>query len=731
MKKFTKIMSVLMVLAMVLGMAACGAKTDSTATTAAPAETTAAPTETTAAPVEAVEVPGADATDDELYDYVLGDYYEAYMKALDSMDMSERYALEAIAEAKLLQASVLQPTTTRGGNYAIGRVVPKSICTTLFGSDADRQYSVMVTDELIKAADRDELKKIWAEAEDAAAYMAQAKEYLTSNGYTMKDSYDYIYTSDPQTWDVLATYLQADAEPIMQTYDGLMMYDSKNNQIPALAESVEVNDDQTVFTFKIRQGVKWVDSQGRELGDVTADDWLAAMQHMLDAQGGLEWLVVSGVSLVGAEEYMSGETTDFADVGVKALDDYTLEYTLNEPAPYFLTMLGYSIFAPMNRAYFLSQGGAFGVDEFATAKDSSTYTYGTSPDTIAYNGPFRVTSFTEKNTIVFSANDAYYAPERLGVQTLTWKFNDGTDATKSYNDMKAGDVSGAGLNTSTIEMAKTDGLFDEYAYTTETEAISFVAWLNVNRKAFANYNDATLGVSTQTDEQKELAHAALLNVHFRHAVHYSIDRATANAQRVGEELKYNSLINAYVPGDFVKLEHDVTVDINGTATTFPAGTFYGEIRQAQLEADGSHIKAFDVETGVGTGFDGWYNPEVAASEMAIAVEELKAQGYEISAENPVHLDLANYYGAEGFKNEGQAYKQSIESALGGLVVVDIVPFDTAQDWNNATYYPNTGAEMNYDIGTNGGWGPDYGDPKSYLDTILPGSNGMCKSFGLF
>ncbi len=729
MKKFTKIMSALLALVMVLSLVACGsAKPAETTAPAAPAETTAAATEPAAA-VEAPEVPGPDATDDELYDYVLSDYYEAYSKALECMDMSERYALEAIAEAKLLQASVLQPTTTRGGNYAIGRVVPKSICTTLFGSDADREYSVMVTEELIKAADRDALKQIWAEAEDAADYMAKAKEYLTSNGYTMKDSYDYISTADPQTWDVLATYLQADAEPIMQTYDGLMVYDSKNIQVPALAESVEVNDDMTVFTFKIRQGVKWVDSQGRELGEVTADDWVAGMQHMLDAQGGLEWLV-DGL-LVGATEYMSGETTDFNEVGVKALDDYTLEYTLTDSTPYFLTMLGYSIFAPMNRAYFLSQGGAFGVDEFAAAKDSATYTYGTSPDTIAYNGPYRITSFTEKNTIVFSANETYYAPERLGVHTITWKFNDGTDATKSYNDMKAGDVSGAALNTSTIEMAKADGLFDEYAYTTETEAISFVAWLNVNRKAFANYNDATLGVSTQTDEQKELAHAALLNVHFRHAVHYSIDRATANAQRVGEELKYNSLINAYVPGDFVKLEHDVTVDINGTATTFPAGTFYGDIRQAQLEADGSHIKAFDSETGVGTGFDGWYNPEVAASEMAIAVEELKAQGYEISAENPVHLDLANYYGAEGFKNEGQAYKQSIESALGGLVIVDIVPYDTAQDWYDATYYPNTGAEMNYDIGTNGGWGPDYGDPKSYLDTILPGSNGMCKSFGLF
>ena len=729
MKKFTRLMSALLALVMVLSMAACGGNASAETTAPAAPAATEAPAETTAAAVEAPEVPGADATDEELYDYILSDYYEAYSKALECMDMSERYALEAIAEAKLLQASVLQPSTTRGGNYAIGRVVPKSKCTTLFGSDADRQYSIMVTEEMIKAADRDELIKIWNEAEDAAAYMTQATEYLTSHGYTMKDSYDHIGTADPQTWDVLATYLEADAEPIMQTYDGLLMYDAKNMQVPALAESVEVNDDMTVFTFKIRQGVKWVDSQGRELGDVTADDWVAGMQHMLDAQGGLEWLV-DGL-IVGATEYMSGETTDFADVGVKALDDYTLEYTLADPTPYFLTMLGYSIFAPLNRAYFLSQGGAFGVDEFATAKDSSAYTYGTGPDTIAYNGPYRITSFTEKNTIVFTANETYYAPERLGIHTITWKYNDGTDATKSYNDMKAGDISGAGLNTSTIEMAKADGLFDEYAYTTETEATSFVAWLNVNRKAYANYNDATLGVSAQTDEQKELAHAALLNVHFRHAVHYSIDRATANAQRVGEELKYNALINAYVPGDFVKLEHDVTVDINGTATTFAAGTLYGDIRQAQLEADGSHIKAFDSETGLGTGFDGWYNPEVAAAEMAIAVEELKAQGYEISAENPVHLDLANYYGSEGFKNEGQAYKQSIESALGGLVIVDIVPYDTAQDWYDATYYPNTGAEMNYDIGTNGGWGPDYGDPKSYLDTVLPGSNGMCKSFGLF
>lgn len=668
-------------------------------------------------------------SDQDLYDANLGEFYDLYMEALECMDMDERYAKEAIAEAKLLQTSVFQPTTSRGGNYAISRAVPKTANGTLWGSDSDRQYSILATNELIKAADRDALIALWAEAADAASYVAAAKEFLAANGYTLNDIYQYAYSSDPQTWDVLATYLEADAEPLVQTYDGLMMYDIKNTQQYALAENVDVNDDSTVFTFKIRQGVKWVDSQGRELGEVTADDWVAGMQHMMDCQAGLEWLV-DGL-IVNASEYMSGETTDFADVGVKALDDYTLEYSLCEPTPYFLTMLAYSIFAPMNRAYFLSQGGAFGVDEFAAAKESGTYKYGTSPDTIAYNGPFLVTSFTEKNTIVFESNPSYYAPEIKGVESLTWRFNDGTDTTKSYKDAVAGDLTGAGLNSSTVEIAKADGLFDDYSYISDTNATSFVAWLNINRKSFANFNDANIGVSAQTEEMQVRAQTALRNVHFRRAVHYSIDRATVNAQRNGEDLKYNALINAYTPGNFVYLSKDVTVDINGEAVTFPAGTAYGTIRQRQLQADGSHIVAFNEETGLGNGYDGWYNPEAAMKELEIAIEELAAEGVEISAENPLHIDLACYTGNDSFKNEGQAYKQSIETNLNGLVILDIVPYETGADWNNATYYPNTGAEMNYDMGTNGGWGPDYGDPKSYLDTMLPGGNGMTKSFGLF
>ena len=678
----------------------------------------------------AAQYPALEEMDDQqLYDENLGEFYDMYMEALECMDVDQRYALEALAEAKLLQASVLLPTTSNYGNFAIGRTVPKTANGTLWGNDSDRQYSILATKEIIKAADRDALKAMWMEAADAATYVAEAKAYLADNGYTLEDEYKYPSISDPQTWDALNTYLQADSRPLVQLCDGLMMYDLKNTQQFALAESYEANEDMTVFTFKIRQGVKWVDSQGREIGEVTADDFVAGMQHMLDCQAGLEWLV-DGL-IVGAAEYMYGETTDFADVGVKALDEYTLEYTLCDSTPYFLTMLGYNIFFPMNRAYFLSQGGAFGVDEFAAAKESSNYKYGTSPDTIAYNGPFLVKSFTEKNTIVFEANPTYYNPDILGVHTLTWKYDDGTDNTKTYKDMVAGDITNAGLNTATMEIAKADGLFDEYAYVSETDATAFVEWLNIDRKAYANYTDPNVAVSTHTEDQQLLAQAAMRNVHFRRAVHYSIDRATMVAQRKGEDLKYNSMINAYVPGNFVYLSKDVTVEINGESVTFPAGTAYGTIRQAQLEADGSHIKSFDEETGLGTGFDGWYNPEVAVAELEIAIAELAEQGYEISAENPVRLDIASFTGNDSFKNQDQATKQSIEEVLGGVVIVDIVPCETQMDWLNATYYPNTGDEMNFDIGNNGGWGPDYGDPKSYLDTMLPGANGMSKSFGLF
>ena len=725
MKKFTKIMSLVLALVMMLSLAACGGETGTDATEPAGNEA-----------VEYV-YPYADLLDnyDELssaiYADVLGEFQSTYEKAYEAETVSERYALMALAEAKLLESGVMLPTTTAGGNYAISRAVPYTSSSQMWGNDADRYHNLLVATELITVAHRDELKAMWAELKGTGTWEAEAKKFLEDNGYTLTDSYSMGYSSDPQTWDALATSMAADSEAIVNTYDGLVEYDSENQQVAALAESWEVSEDGLNWTFHIRQGVKWVDSQGREVADVTADDFVAGMQHVLEAGGGLEWLI-DGV-IVNAGEYYAGECTDFAEVGVKATDDYTLVYTLCEPITYFDTMLGYNVFAPMSRSFYESKGGKFG-DEFDSSAES--YTYGRTPDDIAYCGPYLVTNATAKNTIVFKANESYWNKDNINVKTLTWLFNDGSDPTKAYKDTVSGVLSGAGLNTNAVESAVADGLFDDYAYVSLTNGTSYMAWVNLHREALVNFNDGVTAASEKTEEEVERFNAAILNQHFRLALAYGMDRASYNEQSVGATLRLNSVRNSYTPGTFVFITEDVTVDINGTATTFPAGTYYGEIMQAQIDADGFKFQAWNPEAdgGVGSsdGYDGWYNPENAAAEMALAVEELAALGLEISEENPIVVDFPYYSASQVMTNRAAVYKQSIEAALGGLVKVNLVDAIDGTNYNYATYYNTSGAEGNFDVNTNSGWGPDYGDPKTYLDTILPDYAGyMTKNIGIF
>ena len=121
-------------------------------------------------------------------------------------------------------------------------------------------------------------------------------------------------------------------------------------------------------------------------------------------------------------------------------------------------------------------GGKFGAEYDPSAE---TYTYGTTPENIAYCGPYVVSSIAAKSTIVFSANPSYWNKDGINIHTITWLYNDGTDTTKGYTDMKAGTIDGAGLNASTVELAKTDGVFDTHVYTSSTNATSFMAFFNL------------------------------------------------------------------------------------------------------------------------------------------------------------------------------------------------------------------------------------------------------------
>ncbi|MGM9605368.1 MAG: ABC transporter substrate-binding protein [Faecousia sp.] len=667
-----------------------------------------------------------------LYDFVLSDFYAAYEEAKAIDNASEAWAKMAMAEAKLLEAGVMLPLTTRGGNYAISRVAPGTVTPILYGNDQDRFQNCLITTEFITAADRAEMKQHYNEVKGTGTYLEWAKNYLTEKGYTLTDTYGYpSYTSDPKTWDYMATSRAADSEAIVNGIEMLLEYDVEGVQQPALATGYTVSDDGLTYTFTIREGCIWVDSQGRKVADVKADDFVAGFQHMLDAMGGLEFLV-DGI-IAGAHEYINQETTDFSTVGVKALDDYTLEYTLEAPCRYFVTMLGYNPFAPMSREYYVSQGGKFGEEYDPSAE---TYTYGTSPNNIAYVGPYVVTNFTSENTIVFQANESYWNADNVNIKNITWVYNDGSDVTKGYNDAKAGIVSGIGLTTNTVELAKQDGLFDTYAYISSTEASSFMGFMNINRTVYANTNDEKAVVSPKTEEQAIETAVAMLSQNFRLALCTAWDRAAQNAQKVGEELKLNSLRNSYTPGNFVTLTEDVTVDLNGESVTFPAGTNYGEIMQAQITADGYPMVVYDptMDDGAGSsdGFDGWYNPDAAMKYMEAAVAELAEVGIEVSAENPITIDLPYPTNSETYVNSEMAVKKSVEASLGGLVVINLVECVDYNEWYYAGYYTDFGYEANYDSYDLSGWGPDYGDPATYLDTFLPDYAGyMIKCIGIY
>ncbi|MBR5381098.1 MAG: hypothetical protein IK136_00595, partial [Oscillospiraceae bacterium] len=152
-KKMTRLLTVILALVMVLGLAACGSNNATPADTT-PADNTPAPADTTPADntpadttpevnpdadklaVEVWDYDPANYYDDsaEVYDAILGGYYENYEAALAAKSIAERFALEAIAEAKLLNSAIMLPTTTQGGNYSISRVAPKTANTTLWGN---------------------------------------------------------------------------------------------------------------------------------------------------------------------------------------------------------------------------------------------------------------------------------------------------------------------------------------------------------------------------------------------------------------------------------------------------------------------------------------------------------------------------------------------------------------------------------------------------------------------
>ena len=643
-------------------------------------------------------------TDEEIYNIVLKDYEALIEAAKNEKDPDKRYALYAKAEAYLLDQALFAPTTTQGGNYAITRIAPKTVPYVMWGVNSDMLGKMVITNELITKADRDAMTALWQAARKGGdAYDPAA--YLTGKGYTLNDTYNSTFTATPQTLDGLDTSRSEDSEHFCNFVDGLVQYDNLGRMQAALAEEVDgklytISEDGLTYTFTIRDDANWVTAEGEVYAQVTAQDFVDGFQHMLDASAGLEYLV-DGV-VAGASEYIKGDTTDMADVGMKA-DGQTLTITLCEERPYFPTMLTYNIFYPMNAKFFESKGGAFGKTEFAEAKAGENYSYGinSDPASILYNGAFILDEITDQAVIKYVANEDYYDADKITCKKVNYLYDDGSNPTQAFEDTLDGKYTASGLSTALIALAKerkldgdTENIFDTYSYTADTDSTTYFAGLNLYRRTFKLENGNV--ASNQTDAQKQATFDAMQIKEFRQALLFAFDRKSWNGSIYGEELATNNLRNMYTAPEFLS-----TTD----------GKTYGELVQAELVKLGSHINVAD-------GVDGWYNVEAAQEKLLAAVAAAPDTFKEV-----IQIDMFYYGASKNQTAQAAAFKKSIEEALTidgkQYVQVNMISCSTTDDYYNSGYYVEIGEDANYDVYYGSGWGPDFGDPITYLDTFLP------------
>lgn len=678
------------------------------------------------------EYVGASSENDlDIYDSILGEFNTLYQEAKQIKDNNLRYAAMAKAEAELLYQAVFMPMSTKGGDFTLSRVAPKTSAYALWGNDPYRYKNLVIANESITSSDRQALLDAWEEKKGTIEYdsVDYAKAYLQNKGYTLSNSYTRQYTEGAKTFDYLATSLSADAEILVNIADGLVEYNGENELVGALAQPLkngelyqkEVDSNgNAIYTFTIKDNLKWYKNDGTPSSySITAKDFVTGFQHMLDAEGGLEYLV-SGV-IEGAQEYLSGKITDFSKVGVSA-NGNQVQYKLIGDPSYFETYLSYSIYQPLNKEFFESQGGKLGRNEFKEASSSSSYTYGKTKDNVLTCGAYYISKYADQSELVFEKNPGYWDTD-MNISQIKWLYNDAKDALRGYTWYKNGQLSSITLNTTSIQQSKNDGLFEAYAHVSDTTATTYISSYNLNRQTYVLSNGGVETIKSK-EQAKDTMHA-MQNQSFRLAISYALNKANWNAQSVGEELQETSLRNTYTPSNFVFLNDEITVEVGNENKTYPVGTEYGQILQDYCNALGMPI---DIRDGV----DGWYHPQKAVEMMEIAKNELSAMGIKIDSKNKIHLDVIYYSASENQTKQANSYKASIEKVLGDYIVVDLIAASTPDDYYASGYRAASGATSNYDVFYGSGWGPDYGDPSSYLDTFLSeGAGYMTKTIGLW
>ena len=494
-------------------------------------------------------------------------------------------------------------------------------------------------------------------------------------------TFSYIYETDPDNLNYLTTGKAATADITSNVIDGLLENDRYGNFVPSMAEDWSVSKDGLTYTYTLRKDAKWYTSEGEEYAEVKAQDFVTGLKYAADKKSDGLYLVQE--SIKGLDAYVKGEIKDFSQVGIKALDDQTIQYTLNKPESFWNSKTTMGVLAPVNEEFLNSKG-----DDFAK---------GTDPSSILYNGPFLLKSIVAKSSVEFEKNPNYWDKDNVHLDKVKLSFWDGQDTNKPTEAFKDGSFTMARLFPTSASYPETEKAFKDNIVYTQQDSTTYLVGTNIDRQSY-KYTSKT------TDEEKTSTKKALLNKDFRQALAFGFDRTAYASQVNGASGATKLLRNLFVPPTFVQAD----------------GKNFGELVKEKLVTYGDEWK----DVNLADAQDGLYNADKAKAEFAKAKTALQAEGVKF----PIHLDMPVDQTNTTKVQRVQSFKQSLEATLGSEnVVVDIQQLQK-DDVLNITYFAETAAGEDWDISDNVGWSPDFADPSTYLDIIKPSVGENTKTY---
>ena len=432
-------------------------------------------------------------------------------------------------------------------------------------------------------------------------------------------AYRALYSGEITSLNYLTTATENEFSVAANVIDTLVEYDKYGEVQPSLALSWEYDEEALTYTFHLRQDAQWVRADGSVYANVTAHDFVSAAKYILDAANASATANIFYSVIAGAEDYYLGTSTpeegqepypvmDWETVGVKALDDYTLQYTLVEPVPYFLSMVTYVCFMPVNGDFLAEKGADFGV--------------ATSNENILYCGAYVLSTFEPQQKRVYTKNETNWDAEHVYIDVIEQTYN--KEATTIAPELfKRGEVDDAEIDST---------IASEWLANEETaDLIRPIRQSGFYTYFYAFNFDPQFDAAYEPENWK----LAVNNENFRKSLYAGLDRV--KAMLITEPDNPESIMfNTVTPPQFVSID----------------GVDYTEMGAL------APITALGVDT---------FDEAAALSYKEAAVAELTAAGTTF----PVKILMSYNPASTGWAEECVVVEQQLEGLL-GTDYIDII-----------------------------------------------------------